>query len=178
MLYDHRTREDGCTEEVSIGLLLAQEGLAMSRDPDLGEVGKSALSEQYNSEPDKLLELPEMGLNFRHATSGTEAESKENISSNVLLENILAPKVGFGPAVSPTKQPLLSPSTFTAKIEEMTAKNSDLTCQEAATSPVIEQETGDQPHEQALAEPLKIDRVTNKSAVAAEVNEHYVESSV
>jgi len=114
LLYEHKTRSDGCVEEVSIGLLLAQKGLANCTDYE-----KAIYEESESGESeDKTLEFQESELQFTPEDSATKADSK-NSSSVDLLEKILAPKVSFAPA----KQQLLKPTELTTKNTDQTPKN-------------------------------------------------------
>ena len=111
LLYEHKTRSDGCVEEVSIGLLLAQKGLANCSDYEKATYEESGSGESE----DKTLEFQESELQFTPEDSDTNAESK-NSSSVDLLEKILAPKASFAPA----KQQLLKPTELTTKTSDQT----------------------------------------------------------
>lgn len=116
LLYEHKTRSDGCVEEVSIGLLLAQKGLANCTDYE-----KATYEESESGESgDKTLEFQESELQFTPEDSDTNTESK-NSSSVDLLEKILAPKTSFAPA----KQQLLEPTELTTKTSDQTPKKCD-----------------------------------------------------
>lgn len=116
LLYEHKTRSDGCVEEVSIGLLLAQKGLANCTDYEKATYEESESGESE----DKTLEFQESELQFTPEDSDTNTESK-NSSSVDLLEKILAPKVSFAPA----KQQLLKPTELTTKTSDQTPKKCD-----------------------------------------------------
>lgn len=116
LLYEHKTRSDGCVEEVSIGLLLAQKGLANCTDYEKATYEESESGESE----DKTLEFQESELQFTPEDSDTNTESK-NCSSVDLLEKILAPKVSFAPA----KQQLLKPTELTTKTSDQTPKECD-----------------------------------------------------
>lgn len=194
MLYEHKARSDGCTEEVSIGLLLAQKGLAKYADYEKAtheEESDTNLEGSCESE-EKTLEFQESELNFTSAISETSAESRNSSSSADLLEKIISPKVSFVPA----KQQVLKPSELTTKSEDQTAKNCE--SEEKRTelgSSSVNSEDGSSPptptnantsrdqEETTSPQPVSTDHVTEVTSSdtdlsSAEVNHNSVESSV
>jgi len=180
LLYEHKTRSDGCVEEVSIGLLLAQKGLANCTDYE-----KAIYEESESGESeDKTLEFQESELQFTPEDSDTNAESK-NSSSVDLLEKILAPKVSFTPA----KQQLLKPTELTTKNSDQSPKNCDrvekreelggasVNTEDASSSTEV---SNSRDQEKTPPQPVTSDHVTElTSSGPAEVrNQNSIESSV
>lgn len=179
LLYEHKTRSDGCIEEVSIGLLLAQKGLANCMDYE-----KAAYEESESGESeDKTLEFQESELRF--TSEDSDAESK-NSSTVDLLEKILAPKVSFSHA----KQQLLKPAEFTTRNSDQTPKNCDsvekreevggasVNAKDGSSSTTPTSNSRDQ--EETPPQPVSSGHVTEvTSSRSAEVrNENSIESSV
>ena len=184
MLYEHKTRSDGCVEEVSIGLLLARKGLANCTDYEKATYEEE--SESGESE-DKTLEFQESELPFTPEDSETNAESK-NSSSADLLEKILAPKVSF----APPKQQLLKPTELTTKNSGQTSKNCDtvekreelggpsVNTEDGSPSPTLTDASNSRDQEGTPSQPASSDHVTEvTSSGSAEVrNQNSIESSV
>ena len=180
LLYEHKTRSDGCVEEVSIGLLLAQKGLANCTDYEKATYEESESGESE----DKTLEFHESDLPFTPEDSNTDRESK-NSSSVDLLEKILAPKANLAPA----KQHLLRPTELTTKISDQTSKNCDtaekredvggtsVSTEDGSSSTTSTSNSRDQ---ETPPQPASSDHVTEvTSSGAAEVrNQNSIESSV
>ena len=187
ILYEHKTRSDGCTEEVSIGYLLAQKGLAKCSEHENVTNQESDNYDQESCEAEgKLLEFKESELSFRSAASETRTESKSS-STVDQLEKILASKVGFEPAI------------LSSKSEDQPSENCDLvqTGTNPGSSPMNSENesstqtatTGDQlrdeirEQKQALSEAVSPDHVTEvRLAVidssVTKVNQDSLESSV
>lgn len=122
MLYEHTVRDDGCIEEFSIGLLLAQRGLAKSvnyEEPVYAE--SDPLTEESCESEEKTLKFQESELKFTSEQRlEMSAETKADSSSIDLLDKIPTPERNF----PPTKQ-LLKPAEFTAKVTDTVSGNSD-----------------------------------------------------
>ena len=186
MLYEHKTRSDGCTEEVSIGLLLAQKGLATCMDYEKATYAESDSTVEEGCESEeKTLEFQESELMFAPEDSETGSEPK-NSSSVDLLEKILAPKASF----NPPKQQLLKPSELTSKRADQTCKDCDtvekpvelgstVNTDDGIPSPTTENETKSRDGEEPLTQSsVSSDHVTEVKSTDTEVNQHSVESSV
>lgn len=180
LLYEHKTRSDGCVEEVSIGLLLAQKGLANCMDYEIATYEESESGESE----DKTLEFQESELRF--TSEDSDAESK-NSSTVDLLEKILAPKVSFSHA----KQQLLKPTEFTTRNSDQTTKNCDtvekredvglggasVNAKDGSSSSTPTSNSRDQ--EETPPQPVSSGHVTEvTSSRSAERNENSIESSV
>ena len=177
LLYEHKTRSDGCVEEVSIGLLLAQKGLANCMDYEKATYEESESGESE----DKTLEFQESELRF--TSEDSDAESK-NSSTVDLLEKILAP------SFSHAKQQLLKPTEFTTRNSDQTPKNCDtvekreevggasVNAKDGSSSTTPTSNSHD--HEDTPPQPVSSDHVTEgTSSRSAEVrNENSIESSV
>ena len=181
LLYEHKTRSDGCVEEVSLGLLLAQKGLANCTDYEKATYEESESGESE----DKTLEFQESELQFTPKDLDTNTESK-NSSAVDLLEKILAPKVSFSPA----KQQLLKPTELTTKNSDQTPKSCDtVKKQEELGGTSVNTEDGNssttstsnsRDQEETPPQPVSSDHVTEvTSSGSAEVrNQNSMESSV
>ena len=113
MLYEHTERHDGCVEEVSIGFLLAQRGLAKCVDYEVPVYAESDThtDESYESE-ERTLEFQESELKFTsNDRLEISTETKADSSSAKLLEKIPTPARNLPPA----KQ-LLKPAELTSKL--------------------------------------------------------------
>lgn len=181
MLYEHKTRSDGCTEEVSIGLLLAQKGLATCMDYEKATYAESDSTVEEGCESEeKTLEFQESELMFAPEDSENGTEPK-NSSSADLLDKILAPKVCF----SPPKQQLLKPSELTTKRADQTSKekavelSSSVNTDDETPSPTTANETKSRDGEETPTQSsVSSDHVTEVTSTETEVNQHSVESSV
>lgn len=187
MLYEHKTRSDGCTEEVSIGLRLAQKGLATCVDYEKATYAESDSTVDESCEPEeKTLEFQESELMFTPEASDTTIAESKNSSSADLLEKILAPKVNFTPA----KQQLLKPTELTTKSAVQTSKNSDavekpvelgnssVNNDDGSSSLTPTNETKSRDNEETPPQSVSSDHVTEVTSADTEVNQHSVESSV
>lgn len=193
-MYEHKTRSDGCIEQVSVGYLLAQKGLAKCADyAEYVRIEESDNDDPDNCESDgNVLEFQESELSFKSAASEARTESKSSSSAD-LLEKIFDSKVGFAPS-SPPKTPLLTPSALSVKSEQQSSKKEEISTElsssvknkESESSPQI---TRDQSRdeirdkEHSCSEPVVVEQATEvKAAVAGsnvtEVNQDSVESSV
>ena len=185
MLYEHKTRSDGCTEEVSIGLLLAQKGLATCMDYEKATYAESDSTVEEGCESEeKTLEFQESELMFAPEDSETGTEPK-NSSSADLLGKILASNASF----NPPKQQLLKPSELTTKRADLTSKDYDtvekpvelgsaVNTDDGTPSPTTDNETKSRDSEEIPAQASSSDNVTEVTSTDAEVNRHSVESSV
>jgi len=185
ILYEHRTSSDGRTEEVSIGQMLAQEGLAKCSDYEKVRNKESDNHDEESCESERnTLEFRETELSLTSEASETSGESKSSKSAE-LLEKILSPKASFAPALV-NKQKLLTPSAISTKSEDQSSKNCDQLdgahVKLGSSAVSIENEsstetttTGNQTRDQTR----DLEQASSQSEVtSAEVNHDSVESSV
>ena len=125
-MYEHKTRSDGCIEQVSVGYLLAQKGLAKCADyAEHVRTEESDNDDPENCESDgNVLEFQESELSFKSAASEARTESKSSSSAD-LLEKIFDSKVGFASSSSP-KTPLLTPSAMSSRGEQQSSKKKEM----------------------------------------------------
>lgn len=196
LLFEHKTRSDGCVEEVSIGFQLAQRGLAKCSDYENVKNEESADNNDEESceSERKVLESKESELSLTSAVSETSGKS----NSSDLLEKMFAPQEEPTPATH-TKQKLLTPLALSTKSGDHSSKicdsegadtelsNSNLKNENGSSSQTTTtgNESRDQSRdqEQSSPHPVASDHVTEvTSAVTdsniSEVNPDSVESSV
>lgn len=187
MLYEHTERHDGCVEEVSIGFLLAQRGLAKCVDYEVPVYAESDThtDESYESE-ERTLEFQESELKFTsNDRLEISTETKADSSSAKLLEKIPTPARNLPPA----KQ-LLKPAELTSKVTDTVPRNCESEVKK--TEPSLdgversqqttegvqsrdEKETASPPLTSA---PVAKVTSTNKNTNSAEVNKDSLESAV
>lgn len=193
-MYEHKTRSDGCIEQVSVGYLLAQKGLAKCADyAEHVRIEESDNDDPENCESDgNVLEFQESELSFKSAASEARTESKSSSSAD-LLEKIFDSKVGFASSSSP-KTPLLTPSAMSSRGEQQSSKKKEMSTELSSsvknkknesslqiTTNQARDETRDQEH--SSSEPVAVEQATEVRAAVAgsnvtEVNQDSVESSV
>ena len=188
-MYEHKTRSDGCIEQVSVGYLLAQKGLAKCADyAEHVRIEESDNDDPENCESDgNVLEFQESELSFKSAASEARTESKRSSSADI-LEKIFDSKVGFASSLSP-KTPLLTPSAMSSRGEQQSSKKKEMSSVKnkenesslQITTNQARDETRDQEH--SSSEPVAVEQATEVRAAVAgsnvtEVNQDSVESSV
>ena len=189
MLYEHKERSDGCVEEVSVGLLLAQRGLAKYADYESATYAESDTHTEESCEyEEKTLEFQESDFKFTSEALETSTESKRDSSSTDLLDKILPSDVSSTPA----KQ-LIKPSELTAKAVDDASENCDSKEKHAepSTSSVNEVESSSpttngiesRDRKETPSPPVTSDHVTEVTSAdinetSAGVNKDSVESAV
>ena len=185
MLYEHTERHDGCVEEVSIGFLLAQRGLAKCVDYEVPVYAESDThtDESYESE-ERTFQESELKFTSNDRLE-ISTETKADSSSAKLLEKIPTPARNLPPA----KQ-LLKPAELTSKVTDTVSRNCESEVKK--TEPSLdgvessqqttegvqsrdEKETASPPLTSA---PVAKVTLTNKNTNSAEVNKDSLESAV
>lgn len=176
-MYEHRQGTDGSVEEVSIGYLLAQRGLAKYTDYENVKLEESNDHEQGSCASDEtVLDSHQSELSLTSEVAATGAESKTSLSSD-LLEKLLAPQLNAG-ATPASKPKLLTPSVLSSKNYNESSTNCNSETEDTMLSSSIENDvkTGDESRDQKQVSPQPVTSASGSQV--PKVNQDSVESSV
>lgn len=188
ILYEHSTRSNGIVEEVSIGYLLAEQGLAKFSDDENMPIERSNYRDEESSEcDDKAMDCNESDLGTTSEASETNTFCLTSPTSN-LIDKILAEEMCLATA-SDSEQKVLIPSEVLTENNDPSLyasypedENTEIDCpvfnnQSTSQAEVTEEESHDQ-HQ--VASSAHVSSVTSRvtESILTEVNQDSIESSV
>lgn len=178
ILYEHSTRSDGSVDEVSIGYLLAKQGLAKFLDYEKAHI------ERLNKLDEEACESNDSGLRRNGFCPGTSDVSdtcslSETSTNSNLIDKILAAEMTSAPSPTSEQKPLVSLVLSNGSNDQSSILSNSVHNPISTISSSKSIENAEVSHDegQAAASSGHLTTSTSDSGIT-EVNQYSIESSV